>query len=77
MLSDSLNTFVNKANLQISQKCRETCRYNISWVNVQTFIGLGNNFIQLNDYLIGLSWYLIELNNHLNRSILDYTYNTI
>eukprot|EP00493_Phyllostaurus_siculus_P004437 UN04458 len=53
----------------MGQKCRETCRYNISWVNVQTLIDLGDNFIQLSDYLIGLSLYLIELSNHLNRSI--------
>ena len=68
---------MNKANLQMSQKCRESCRYNLSWVNVQTLIDLGNNFIQLSDYLIGLSRYLIDLINHLNRSIFDYTYSTI
>ena len=48
---------MNKANNQMSQKCRKTCRYNISWVNVETLIDLGNkfNFIQSSDYLIGLS----------------------
>ena len=68
---------MNKANLQMSQKCRESCRYNLSWVNVQTLIDLGNNFIQLSDYLIGLSRCLIDIINHLNRSIFDYTYSTI
>ena len=68
---------MNKANIQISQKCRESYRYNIFWVNVQKLIDLGNNLIQLSDYLVGLSCYLIELSNHLNHSIFDYTYNTM
>ena len=41
----------------MNKKSRKTCKYNISWVNVQTLIDLGNefDFIQLSDYLIGLS----------------------
>ena len=66
---------MNKANIQISQECRESCRYNIFWVNVQKLTDLGNNLIQLSDYLIGLSCHLIELSNHLNHSIFDYIYN--